>query len=85
MWGSVPLSPSSVRSPAVTAAGTEQGAKGEHFLPRAKEGNNGIPARQVGDESGAGSKKTVDGPGNGASAGNDPETVPPGVARRQVQ
>ena len=67
------------------AAGTEQGAKGEHFLPRANEGNNGIPARQVGDENGAGSKKTVDGPGNGASAGNAPAMEALGVARRQVQ
>ena len=36
------------------AAGTEQEAKGERFLPRANEGNNRHPARPVGNESGAG-------------------------------
>ena len=54
MWGSVPLSPQSVRCPVVTASGTVQGQKGVRFLPDAKRGNNSAPVRQVGDERGAG-------------------------------
>lgn len=35
LWVSVPLLPLIVGSPAVMAAGTEQGAKGVRFLPGA--------------------------------------------------
>ena len=56
MWVSGPLSLRIVRSPAATAAGTVQEQKGARSLPGAKRGNSSAPARQVGDERGAGAR-----------------------------
>ena len=59
------------------------GAKGGRFLPDAKRGNSSAPARQVGDERGAGVfDKEV---GGHAVDGERPGYVRFGVARRQVQ